>query len=104
MSTLNNGFGPDIDIPIDTAPRIAELRLMLEDPATNPGQLPNIRAVLAEYEAGRTPSFLYQNGHPICIADLDFNKPSWVEGGNMLVNSCAYQNPQARMTTQAQTS
>ncbi|KAF3263093.1 hypothetical protein TWF132_003452 [Orbilia oligospora] len=41
-------FGPDVDIPIDTAPRIAELRLMLEDPTTCQRQIPNILAVLTE--------------------------------------------------------
>ncbi|EGX50039.1 hypothetical protein AOL_s00076g390 [Orbilia oligospora ATCC 24927] len=88
MSAAPNpgGFGPDVDIPIDTAPRIAELKLMLEDPATCQHQIPNILAVLTEYEAGRTPEFIYQDGRPICIRDLDFNKPSWVEGGNMLAH------------------
>ncbi|KAF3313115.1 hypothetical protein TWF173_006288 [Orbilia oligospora] len=64
MSAAPNpgGFGPDVDIPIDTAPRIAELKLMLEDPATCQQQIPNILAVLTEYEAGRTPEFIYQDG------------------------------------------
>ncbi|KAF3182851.1 hypothetical protein EYR41_005162 [Orbilia oligospora] len=71
-------FGPDVDIPIDTAPRIAELRLMLEDPTTCQRQIPNILAVLTEYEASRTPEFIYQDGRPICIRDVDLNRPAWV--------------------------
>ncbi|KAF3106005.1 hypothetical protein TWF569_008495 [Orbilia oligospora] len=81
MSAASNpgGFGPDVDIPIDTTPRIAELRLMLEDPTTCQQQIPNILAVLTEYEAGRTPEFIYQDGRPICIRDVDLNRPAWVE-------------------------
>ncbi|KAF3185966.1 hypothetical protein TWF225_004940 [Orbilia oligospora] len=73
-------FGPDVDIPIDTAPRIAELRLMLEDPTTCQRQIPNILAVLTEYEASRTPEFIYQDGRPICIRDVDLNRPArlWI--------------------------
>ncbi|KAK6508698.1 hypothetical protein TWF506_010776 [Arthrobotrys conoides] len=89
---------PAMEIPIDPKPRIEQLKSMLDDPETCQEQIPNIRAVLADYEAGRCPSLVYQDGKAIDLYHADVTRLAWFENGKMYADSCVYQPPAASIT------
>ncbi|KAK6347141.1 hypothetical protein TWF696_007220 [Orbilia brochopaga] len=65
--------------PVDPTPRINELKAMLEDPETDPEQICNIRAVIADLEAGRPTHLCYQDGKGVDVTASDWFKPLWIE-------------------------
>ncbi|OAT00265.1 uncharacterized protein BDCG_16552 [Blastomyces dermatitidis ER-3] len=84
---------PTFPIPIqwDVPGRIAQLRAMIDDPATSQAQKINLQVAINLYHSKELPGrFKYiQNGKVVSLKDINFKQPYWVEGYGQQLSSRA---------------
>ncbi|KAK6504159.1 hypothetical protein TWF506_002367 [Arthrobotrys conoides] len=96
MANQERVWKPAVEIPLDPQVRINELKSMLNDESICEEQKENIKAVIADMEAGLEIRPIYQDGKGMYLFEADASKIAWFEGGLMLPSSFLY-SQQARI-------